>query len=198
MLNFIFFKANMIVIFLTILSFGIANAQDVNIKIDFHPPGESKTTNPVTITLNGKIYSNGWWFDEVQAGKYKANDEELFLIRVLDVNTNGKIDEIAKLFLPDEAKDIKDKFTEYPDMFARNKNYFKNIAKSTFLAKINYGDYTIFIVQHSGVLIGDRKKIYPIKKLDETYYLTNKLADDPFYLYIAYKYKEQLQLKNRE
>lgn len=167
-----------------------------DLKVNFYPAGD-KQVNPVSLLFKGKLYPEGWWFDEVAKGVYPASDDEKCMIKIFNTLKNGTQEEILNLWAPSERDAMK------PDIFNANlfsgsRGYYKNIQYAAFMAKIEYGSYIIFLVQHTGPRIGDDINDYIIRKIDGNYYQTNDLKSDPVALYITQKYGETLSHKIRK
>lgn len=167
-----------------------------DIKVDLYPEGENPI-NPVTLRFSGRLYVDSWWFDEVAKGSFSAGDDEKFIMKVFDVNKNGTPQDILKLWAPSERESMKPDILDN-NLFSLNRGYFNNIQYSAFMAKIQYGSYTIFLIQHTGPQIGNDINEYIIKKINNDYYQTNALQSDPLYLYISQKYKGTLKYKIRQ
>jgi hypothetical protein len=164
-------------------------------KVDLYPEGDNPV-NPVTLRFNGRLYVDSWWFDEVAKGSFSAADDEKFVMKVYDANKNGTPQDILKLWAPSERESMKPDILD-KNLFSLNRGYFNNIQYSAFMAKIQYGSYTIFLIQHTGLQIGNDINEYIIKKINNDYYQTNALQSDPVFLYISQKYKGTLKYKIR-
>ncbi|GFO57665.1 hypothetical protein GMSM_46720 [Geomonas sp. Red276] len=165
------------------------------IKFEIYPRGAVKE-NPVTVCINGYMYKDSWWFDQVKAGMFTPSADERFMMKVVDVNTNGTPDDQLTLWPQDERQDTYMSVSD-PIFFAGNQGYYKRIPYSAFLAKIAYGPYTIFFIQHSGPEEKDEIYTYPVVNISGTYYCTNKMKSDPIFLYLTEQVKEYLTLKAR-
>jgi hypothetical protein len=165
------------------------------IKFEIYPHGVVKQ-NPVTVYLNGCLYKDSWWFDEVKVGKFQPSADETFIMKAVDVNTQGSLDDQLALWPQDERQDTYETFKD-PIIFAGNQGYFKRIPYAAFLAKIAYGPYTIFFIQQSGP--EEKAEIFtiPMVNISNTYYLTNKMKSDPVFIYLTEQIKEFLTLKTR-
>jgi hypothetical protein len=170
-----------------------AQAKDAQIKVELFPENGSKTGNPVTLILNGKTYPTNGWFDEMTAAGTATPDEK-FIIDAVSTNKSGTVNDVRSLWTPDEQNTS---FFSDPKIFASSQSFFKRFTGSAFLAKILYGSYTIFIVQHDVEGYGTTIHGYPLKNINGRFYLTNKLKDDPVFLYLSEKYSKTLQLKKR-
>jgi hypothetical protein len=165
------------------------------IKFEIYPHGVVKQ-NPVTVYLNGIIYKDSWWFDEVKAGKFQPSADESFMMKAVDFNTQGSLDDQLSLWPKDERQDTFNTLKD-PIFFSGNQGYYKRMPYVTFLAKIAYGPYTIFFIQQSGPEEKAEIFTYPIVNISGTYYLTNKLKSDPVFVYLTEQVKEFLTLKAR-
>lgn len=173
-----------------------ANAQDVSITVNLYPDNNPSSGNPVVVRLNGKVYTEDIWFDAVVSSQIKLAEDEAFIVSVLTTYQKGTATDVLDLWHPDERVGIRP-YAEDPEKFAKTKSYATAIKQAAFLAKIYYGAYEIFLIQISGPSIGNIIKEYSIIKAGGRFYLTNKLRDDPVFLYITTKYEATLPLKVR-
>ncbi len=164
-------------------------------KIDFYPQGDIQQ-NPVSLVFNGKIYTESWWVDEIAKGIFITSDDEKFIIKVINTYQTGTSQDVLNLWAPAERDAMKSTISDAA-MFAGSKSFYKKTQMSAFMVKVLYGSYTIFLIQHSGNEIGNTILEYPIVKIDNSYYLTNKLEADPIYTYITDKLSASLKYKQR-
>lgn len=183
------------VITILVCCFNPLISYSADIKVDMYPIGDSQI-NPVSLLFNGKLYVESWWFDEVASGLFPASDEEKFIIKMFDANKNGTPQDILNLWAPAERDSMKPDIFD-TKLFSANRGYFNNIQYAAFMAKIQYGSYSIYLIQHTGSQIGNDIDEYIIKKIDNNYYQTNALQSDPVYLYISQKYAGTLTYKIR-
>jgi hypothetical protein len=171
-----------------------AQAKDEQISVRFFPEDGSKTDNPVSLIFKGKTYPTNGWFDEITAAG-TATPEEQFVINVVALNRSGSLSNIQSLWGTDEQDQISDLADSR--MFAGNQAFFRRITGSAFLAKILYGDYIIFLVQHDVQGYGSMVKEYPLRKRSGKLFLTNRLVDDAVYMFASSNYSKSLPLKKR-
>ena len=169
------------------------SAQDVNISVAFYPNNVASGT-PVTLTLQGKLYSGNSWFDELAKDPGGLTEDEKVIMAVVDANRSGTSVDILKLWSPDERESIASMMSD-SQLFAKNQGYYKRVTGSAFIGRVLYGDYIICLVQHDLPQSGSIIKEYPIHKVDGKYYMTNKLANDPVFMYLTQKYRQTLSLK---
>lgn len=182
---------------MVLLTNGIFNqtyAFDTKLTIELSPNGDK--SNPVVLMLDGKIYDDGWWFDQIENKQLTATEDENFMLKVIKTNQSGTPQDILNLFMPEERENMKTLILD-PNLFSGNQAFYKKIKYSAFMSKIYYGSYIIFSIQHTGDVIGNLINTYPIKKVDNGYYLSNTLQNDPVYLYILTKYNKSLKYKQR-
>jgi hypothetical protein len=171
------------------------SAEDTKITVELYPQGD--TTNPISLIFNGKVYTESWWFDEVVKNTFIASDDEKFIINVVETNQKGTPEDVLTLWSPAERDQMKSIIFD-TDAFAGNQGFYKRIQSSAFMAKILYGSYIIFLIQHTGNEIGNLIHEYPTLKVDNNYYLTNKLQSDPMFLFMTEKYSKTLKYKQRQ
>ena len=170
-------------------------AQDVNVSVEFYP-NNIVSGSPITLTLQGKLYSGNSWFDELVKNKAVMTDDEKLIMAVVDANTNGSLSDILKLWSPDERESVASMLSE-SQIFVRNQGYYKRITGTAFVGRVLYGDYIIYFVQHNLSQSGSSIKDYPISKVNGKYYMSNKLANDPVFMYLTQKYRQTLGVKTR-
>jgi hypothetical protein len=173
----------------------VVHAEKVSVELYPDDAGTDKT-NPIVMNIDATLYSTGWWFDQIDAKQYTLAQDEAFIFDALRINRDGTVQDIQNLWLPEERADISNVLANM-DVLKANQSFLANLKNSTFLAKILYGNYTIFLIQHSSSTIGDIVNFYTIKKLDGKYYLTNYLKNDSVLKVIIYKYLPTLTLKVR-
>lgn len=197
-----FVKLLLIMIFLQIfIPASSTKAVAANV-IEFYPPGESSINgNPITLTFNGTIYTDSWWFDEITTGstttgKFIAGNDEKFIISVVNTYQTGTVQDILNLWSPSDQSQIQADLSDTQLLTARQ-NFFKNAQYSALMVKMMYGAYTIFLIQHTGPIIGSTIQEFPIVNINGNYYLTNRLQSDPIFVYIVDKYISALTFKQR-
>lgn len=169
-------------------------AKDEQVTVKLFPENGSTTDNPVTMTFTGKTYTTNGWFDEVTAAG-TATPEEQFVINAVALNRNGSLANIQGLWGADEQDQIS--YLSDSRQFAGNQAFFRRISASAFLAKILYGDYIIFLIQHDVKGYGSMVKEYPLRKSSGKLFLTNRLVDDAVYMFASLNYSKTLPLKKR-
>lgn len=175
------------------LSCVLSLAEDVAISVDFYPAGSvSGQGNPVTLSLKGKNYPDSTWYSG--SSDARLSEDENFILTVVAINANGSLEDFLSLWKPDEVSRIR-KIFEDDTLFRKNQSYYKNVKGTAFLSKVYYGDFTIFIVQHYLANTDSIVKEYPIVKINGKYYLSNKLSDDPVFMYLTDKYAKSLPRK---
>ncbi|MFZ4858386.1 MAG: hypothetical protein ACOYL3_18525 [Desulfuromonadaceae bacterium] len=172
-----------------------AKGEDVSISVEFYP-NNVVTGAPVSVTLKGKIYTGSSWFDELAKIPGAFSPDEIFITNYVAANANGTASDIISSWEPDEKESISVKVSD-SQMFTKNQTYFKRLTGSAFLARILYGEFSIFLVQHVAGQDNTDIHAYPVRMVAGKYYMTNKLSSDPVFLYIVQKYKNTLSLKTR-
>lgn len=167
------------------------------ISLDIFPENISSKENPVGISFNGKIYSEALWFDEVQSNAISVEPDEAFVVKAFFTNQRGSANEILALWSFEEQAETKDIFSN-PVFMTGSQGYLRKIRDAAFLAKVAYGPYIIFFIQYTSQEFGDEIDEYVITKIRGNYYMTNKLKEDPLFVYLDQKLKMQLSLKQRK
>ncbi len=134
-----------VIILVYVLSTSNTNAETIDISV--FPMKSITEINPTIIRLNGKIYTDTIWIDDIITGKVQAESDENFIARVLTVNQSGSAADVLSTWNPDERTQMST-YINKPELFVVNKNWNKSIKYSAFLAKVLYGEYTVFVVQH--------------------------------------------------
>lgn len=166
------------------------------IKLQFYPEDITIKENSIEVVFYGKMYSDSWWFDEVETKKFVASPEENFIIQVFNKNKKGSVGELLALWPPDEQQEAQETYSN-PVFVSGSKGFFNKVKHAAFLSQIAYGPYYIFSVQYSGSEIGNMIDEYVITKINNTYYITNKLKNDPLFVYMNEKLKKEFKLKER-
>lgn len=172
-----------------------AKAEDVPMRLEFYPHNGPRVGSPVTLVLKGKNYPENAWFDEMVA-KGAAEPDERFIIDAMSVFKSGTAENALALWAPAEQNRVSELYND-PKQHASNKAYFRQITGSAFLAKILYGSYEIFIVQHDVKGSGSQPTVYTLKKVDGKYYFSNDLESDEVLEYLKHKYAASIPKKNR-
>ncbi len=172
-----------------------AKAEDIEITENIFPKNGSATGSPIKVTLKGKTYTENGWFDQmVDTGR--AAPDEKFIIEAVSKYKAGKFKEVKGQWMPDEQDEFANSYKD-PEQYANSQSYFRRVTRSKFVAKIFYGNYEIFFVQHEVEGYGSNTMPYTIKKVKGRFYFTNKLASDPIYSYLLAKYANFLKKKNK-
>lgn len=175
---------------------GVTKADNSTMSFDIYPRNSNANNNPAILTLNGKKYVDNLWFDNISSNSTSVSDEEKFIVKVVNTNQQGTQDDVLNLWLPDDRTDMSTIISD-ADIFSLNQSKYKDIKYSVFLGRLDYGDYTVFVVQH---ILSDNTnlvKLYPIKYLDGSYYLTNELSDDPVFNQLMQIAKDSFSLKTK-
>jgi hypothetical protein len=187
-----------VVIILSIISlFTINLAYGDTLTLNVYPQNSTATINPAIITMNGKLYSENIWLEDVYAGKTQAAADETFIAKVIASNQNGTPADVLNIWNPDEQSKMAFYITNptNSDGFTKNQAWYKLIKYSAPLVKVSFGEYTIFIIQHTMQDATNIAKLYAIKSVNGTYYMTNLLSNDPIFVYYIIKLQNQVNFK---
>lgn len=185
--------AKIMIIVLLIATVNFVEADEIS--LDIYPKGDSEQQiNPASIILNGYIYPDGWWFSQIDAKLFVPTDVELFLMNVFKTNKSGTQQDIINLWAPDEQLEIGTLLSDI-ELYKSNRNYLNNVSDSAYLVRIYYGKYEILLIQNTHKTYGDIVNFYVATKIDNKYYLTNKLKSDIILKTIINEVLPSLKLK---
>lgn len=171
-----------------------AVGSDKQVTVLLYPENDIPQINPVTLTLKGKTYGAEGWFDRIPPGA--ATPGEKVIVDAINALKHGTWQEVLKGWAPDEQDEEK-RYLDNAEGFRKSQSYAKTITASAFLAKVIYGHYEIFVVQHEIGGEGSKIRVYPTINNNGRYFLTNLLKSDPVYQYISYAYAKSLPVKKR-
>lgn len=153
----------------------------VRYRIDF--PGGVSGTSTVEFVFTAKYFTEPEKADGLLLENRKLSEmqsEELFLKEIIRRNASGTREEILQLWLADERKMLERNMESEP-AFERNAALFRNMVTTSLLSVIKYKEYYLFCVEHNIKGIGLYRKVYPAVRIEESYFMTNKLMGDVFY-----------------
>ncbi len=174
--------------FLCILSLG-SPVMAESFTIDFYPDDDKSTGNPISLTLIGERYKSNTYLSTV---KGNASQGILKLKKFIDMNKLGDVDEIAKLWAPDERARVVNLLSD-SELLNKNKKSFEYIVKSRLIAKIQYGQYTLYVVEHESKYSPSYLKIYPLVGEGEDMYMTNALSKDFIYSQLVFGLSQKIK-----
>ncbi len=190
-------KSIAVVIVFALVIFKLQDAFAVNdISFDLRPVNSTSSTNTVRISFTGKQYINDLWFDDITKNNLSLDADERFVFNLIAANATGTQTELLNLWAPDERSSISEIISDN-EIYTLNKNRYKQIQNSIFLAKIDFGEYTVFFMQHVFNEITSIVKTYTIKKVNDNFYLTGALGSDPIYNYVMMSYRGTLPQKKK-
>lgn len=165
------------------------SAQDShNIRIELYPEGQH--SNPAVLSMTGERYQGNPLIPmppESRAG----SPEIQFLGQLISTNANGSLEDVLRLWDPKDREAIR-KIASDPTIFEGNRNFYRSITVSRLMARVSYGTYDIFFVQHttqSRTVVKD----YPVIHVNGSLMNTNALQKDPVFVYLSTKYAQILQ-----
>lgn len=174
-----------------------ADTNEVTIK--FYPDAQTNAkTNPVSLSFSGNLYKDKPLLEQGKPRSLKLSAAETALAKFLDVNAKGTPDEVLEVWNPPERESIKAMVAK-PDLFARNKAINANISETRMVARINYGVFTLFFVEHKWMTSDYKVRLYAFTEKDSQYFATNLLTSDFFYSRIAStleQYFDRSRIKN--
>lgn len=161
------------------------------VSVKFHPAITKDQGHPLVFSFHGKQNDPPLWFLPTPSSGPTLSDSESFLRTVFETNRSGTSENVLALWNPEERPDI---FVKVNDAgsFAKNQAFYGEVKRAAILAELLYGDYTIFVVLHSGDLIEDYVQPYPVLRSNDGFFLTNGLEDDPMLQWIYLVYEDKL------
>jgi hypothetical protein len=186
---------SLLVIMFALAPLGSASYADT-LTLTVSPQNSTVTLNPATIALNGMLYANSIWLEDVTAGTTQAAADETFIARVVAKNQTGTQTDVLNTWNPDEQAKM-GTYINDTNLFAANQAFYKTIKNSAFLAKVSYGEYIVFLVQHTMQDATNISKMYPIKLVNGVYYMTNLLSNDPIYVYYMPNISKLISFKTK-
>jgi hypothetical protein len=172
-----------------LLTLAVSTAQTPHtIKIELYPEGQH--TNPAVLYVTGERYQDNPLI-HTPPDSSTSSPEMQFLGQVILTNANGSLDDVLRMWDPRDRDAIR-KVASDPSLFEGNRNFYRSITSSRLLAKVSYGTYDIFFVQH---ITQNRTvvKDYPVTHVNGALMNTNALQSDPVFVYLSTRYAQVLQ-----
>jgi hypothetical protein len=160
--------------------------------VEFTPDKVRSSVNPVRLTFRGWLYTpEGLSFISPDVAKYPA--EERRLLEAIAAARKGGIVAVVPYWAPAEQATVRKTVTQ-PSVSEGMTSFLRSVENSVILAKILYGPYSVMLVQHIGESLPSAQAParYVMKKVGDEFYLTDELAADPVFVYMAEKYVRQL------
>jgi hypothetical protein len=158
------------------------------IKIELYPEGQH--TNPAVLTVTGERYQANPLI-HVPPDSSNSSPEMQFLAQVISTNANGSLDDVLRMWDPRDRDAIR-KVASDSSIFEGNRNFYRGVTSSRLMARISYGTYDIFFVQH----ISQNRTVvkdYPVTHVNGALMNTNALQSDPVFVYLSTRYAQVLQ-----
>ena len=172
-----------------LLTLAVSTAQTPHtIKIELYPEGQH--TNPAVLYVTGDRYQDNPLIHMPQDSS-NSSPEMQFLGQVIFTDANGSLDDVLRMWDPKDRDAIR-KVASDPTLFEGNRNFYRSITSSRLLAKVSYGTYDIFFVQHitqNRTIVKD----YPVTHVNGALMNTNALQSDPVFVYLSTRYAQVLQ-----
>lgn len=150
---------------------------DAPVTVELRPhTAEASKEYPLTLSFTGKIYPPGWTIADENDQRLQAPSDR-FVAHAVSVNRNGSAEDLLSLWQPSERSGIASMVSDNA-LFSKNQAVYKQIKETEFLTRMRYGQYVVFLVQHSGPAVAKFVKTYVIKEVAGKYFLTNDLKDD--------------------
>jgi len=172
-----------------LLTLAVSTAQTPHtIKIELYPEGQH--TNPAVLYVTGERYQDNPLI-HMPPDSSTFSPEMQFLGQVILTNANGSLDDVLRMWDPRDRDAIR-KVASDPSLFEGNRNFYRSITSSRLLARVSYGTYDIFFVQH---ITQNRTvvKDYPVTHVNGALMNTNALQSDPVFVYLSTRYAQVLQ-----
>jgi hypothetical protein len=158
------------------------------IRVELYPEGQH--SNPVVLSVTGERYTSNQLIP-VPPNSGAGAPELQFLGQLIAANANGSLQDVLSLWDSRDREAIR-KLASDPAVFEGNRNFYRGITSSHLLARISYGNYDIFFVQHitkTRTIVKD----YPVVHVNGALMATNALQNDPVFVYLSTKYAQALQ-----
>jgi hypothetical protein len=173
------------------LALAVSTAQTPHtIKIELYPEGQR--TNPAVLYVTGDRYQDNPLIHMPQDSSMSNSSPEMqFLGQVIFTNANGSLDDVLRMWDPRDRDAIR-KVASDTSIFEGNRNFYRGITSSRLMARISYGTYDIFFVQH----ISQNRTVvkdYPVTHVNGALMNTNALQSDPVFVYLSTRYAQVLQ-----
>jgi hypothetical protein len=167
---------------------GSATETPHTIKIELYPEGQH--TNPAVLYVTGERYQDNPLI-HMPPDSSTSSPEMQFLGQVILTNANGSLDDVLRMWDARDRDSIR-KIASDPSLFEGNRNFYRSITSSRLLARVSYGTYDIFFVQH---ITQNRTvvKDYPVAHVNGALMNTNALQSDPVFVYLSTRYAQVLQ-----
>jgi hypothetical protein len=154
--------------------------------IEFYPDTQvTEKKNPVNLSFSGKMYKGRPLLRQVNLRGAKQLAVEAALGKFIEVNASGTADQVVELWNPVERQSIKEMISK-GDIFTRNRALFAAITESRLVARLNYGSFILFYVEHERSPSQHNVSLYTFTEKDGRYFATNALSKDFFYSQIAF------------
>jgi hypothetical protein len=159
--------------------------------IELTPDKAKASQNPLRMTYHGWQYMpEGLALFSEKAAAFP--EEERRLLAAISAAKKDGIQAILPYWSPTDRPNISQTIAE-PKVREGMTGFLRSIENSIVLAKVLYGQYSILLVHHVGLSNASQAPArYVMKKMGEQYFLTDELAADPAFIYMAEKYCRQL------
>jgi len=155
-------------------------------RVEFYPAGQKGIGTPVTLSFVGQIY-------KPETASRATTPDERFVMRIVAVNATGTLDEMLQLWDTAERDDVR-RMASNPSNWDANRKLYAAMTGTSFVARMEYGEYLIFFVKHALTGRSPIVQTYTLRRAGpNTYALTNKLSADPVLVYWSNAYTRQLQ-----
>ena len=153
--------------------------------ITFYANEDENSKPTISLSFIGHVYKDRPTIKSLEKKGRKLIASETFISDLIEANKTKSQNEVLMLWNPQERKKVK-KLIFDQTLFSKNRNYYSMVKETRFLARIQYGKYLLFYVEHSISNIGPQQKLYPLVKVGEQYYSSNGLTSDFFFKNLAF------------
>jgi hypothetical protein len=149
--------------------------------IEVRPKGAA--AHPVRISVEAAVYARDGQGKEIT--RASSAPDEAFIATVIETYRSGTLEQALKLWA---AEDREHKQAAMQagggDVFKKNQEVHKQVARVDLLCKVLYGDFILTAVsyrlQNGTVHIVN----YPLIQRGGQYYVTDGVSDDPVFVYV--------------
>jgi hypothetical protein len=159
-------------------------ASDVESRtIELLPKGAARAAHPMRISVEAAVYARNGQGKEIT--RASTAPDEAFIASVIETYRSGTLEQALKLWAPEDREHKKAAMqASGGDIFKKNQETHKQIARVDLLCKVLYGDFILTAVSYR--LQSGKVHIvnYPLVQRGDQYYVTDGLSDDPVFVYV--------------
>jgi hypothetical protein len=150
--------------------------------LELRPKTDLRAAHPVKVTFDAAVYLHKGQGKEIS--RASKSPDEVFVATALDVYRTGTVDQVLKLWLPEERVEKRQLLlSEGGALFKKAQETHRAITHAELRAKVLYGDFVLLGVEYR--FATERTTlVYPIVSRGGQYFMTDGLSDDPVFTYL--------------